>query len=384
MISVKYCGPYADHSGYGEATRNAIMALVTAGVDVVTERVNFTAKQFDAGHIVELANNLKNKKSPYKIKILHVTPDIYKLHMEQGKYHIGHLFWETDRLPKSWVTPCNAMNEIWTGCEVTKEAIESSGVKTPVYIYPQAINVDVNRAKPFIIKDQHGEKMPRDGYIFYSIFEWNERKNPKALLTAFWKEFQNNENTCLLIKTHKGDYEDLGLKQIIDEARGWKEELGLENTAPVFICRKLLSREEMLRFHSTGECFVSAHRGEGWGLPQVEASTIGNLVISTKRGGIHGHWQGGLYRSVDYTMVPIQKEYNRYYEVGMQWAEVSEEHLRHRLRRAYDVWNDPKTKRLNALTSSKARNFAKMYLSYEAVGRQMADRINLIAQEHKL
>ncbi len=39
----------------------------------------------------------------------------------------------------------------------------------------------------------------------------------------------------------------------------------------------------------TFDCFVSAHRGEGWGVPQMEAMLMGKPIISTSCGGIHEH-----------------------------------------------------------------------------------------------
>ena len=373
MISVKYCGPYADHTGYGEANRNAIMALVTAGCDVVTEKVSFTQKKGEYGVTYHMAEDLSSKKSPCKIKILHVTPDLYKNHIEKGKYHIGHLFWETDKLPAKWVPSCNLMDEIWTGAPSTAQAIKDSGVRQPIFVFPQAINTKVTEARPFkFTKDQ------ADKFIFYSIFEWKERKNPRALLTSFWKEFKDDKDVVLLIKTSLGDYTEEEKQKILNDAKLWKATMGYSSYPDVYLCIKLLNREEMTRIHSTGHCFVSAHRGEGWGIPQVEASILGNPVISTRIGGVHEFWKGKHFRFVEYEMVPIDQTYDRYYEVGQNWAEVSEEHLRHRMRKMYETWKQPKGKQLLKLIGSQGKSFSQTNFSYEKVGRDMALRLEII------
>jgi len=54
--------------------------------------------------------------------------------MEDGKYHIGRLPWETDVLPKDWIAPCNKMSEIWTMTADQAEIIKKSGVTTPIHV----------------------------------------------------------------------------------------------------------------------------------------------------------------------------------------------------------------------------------------------------------
>lgn len=370
MIGVKYLGPYQDSSGYGEATRNAIMALTTAGADICTEKIVFTKHHSD-NPSVRTIQELSERKPDYKINILHVTPDLYKNYIEKGKYNIGHLFWETDRLPNAWVPSCNLLNEVWTGSELNAKAIRSSGVTVPIYIYPQSINTDIPEVRPYKIKDF-------DGLLFYSIFEWKERKNPRALLESFWKEFKGLTDVALLIKAHIGDYEKEGVEKILHEARLWKNTLGFKDTPKVFICTNHLTYEEKHRLHKTGVCFVSSHRGEGWGLPQVEAALHTKSIISTKYGGVHEHWTAKQYKPVEFDLVPIKQIYNKYYEPGMQWAEINQEDLRKKMRRIYDVWSNPKSRGILKITANAARNYVKTFFSYQVVGKAMLERLQEI------
>lgn len=349
------------------------MALVTAGCDVVTEKVRFVSKKCEHSVAYQVAEELKDKKTPYNIKILHVTPDIYKNYIEKGKYHIGHLFWETDRLPKSWVTSCNLLDEVWTGTEWNAKVIRDSGVKKPVIVYPQAVNTKLESKRPYLLPK-------KDVFVFYSIFEWSERKNPKALLQAFWKEFKDDKDVVLLIKTFKGDYSDEGRATIFNDIKRWKNELGFTSYPTVYVCTELLDRDGITRFHATGNCFVSAHRGEGWGLPQAEAAILGKPIISTKIGGIHDYMNGRHYKFVEYDLVPIKQNINKYYEVGMLWAEVKEESLRERMRRMYEIWKTQE-KRIMSLQGSLAKRLVIDSFSYAIVGRDMASRLDMINRE---
>lgn len=367
-MTIKYCGPFTDPTGYGEANRNILLSLLSAEVDVVTEPIKFTTNSI-SDHATQKASELTSNANPYNIKILHVTPDTYKLYMEKGKYHIGHLFWETSSLPKSWVAPCNQMDEIWTGSPTTEEAIRSSGVTVPIKVIPQPINTDFPVTTAFPLPNF-------SGFVFYTIIDWKERKNPRKLLEAYWKEFKDQQGVVLLVKTGNGDFATA--QKIIEEVRSWKNQMGFKGTPRTMFCTELLTTEDKHRFHKTGTCFISAHRGEGWGLPQVEALLHNNPVISTSYGGVHNWLKGRHYKPIAYNLVPIGATYNKYYEPDMLWAEADEESLRKHMRYMFDTWSHPKRKQLIHMSSSVGRNFIKTEFNLRAVGTLMSDRLNEI------
>ena len=96
----KYTGTALDYSGYGMANRMDIVALWSVGVDITTEIVHQVPEQTNFGWAGELFKSLTNRNIPYKIKIIHLTSDMYHKYLEKDIYHIGRLFWETDRLPQ--------------------------------------------------------------------------------------------------------------------------------------------------------------------------------------------------------------------------------------------------------------------------------------------
>src|SRR4051812_27781725 len=116
-MKVKYCGPAKDYSGYGEANRHDIAALMAAGLDVTTQIPMYVLEISDYGKLGKLAVEAENRYEGYEIKIIHTTPNTYKQFMEPGKYHIGRVFWETDKLPDDFAKNCELMDEIWTGSQ---------------------------------------------------------------------------------------------------------------------------------------------------------------------------------------------------------------------------------------------------------------------------
>lgn len=371
-MKIKYAGPAKDYSGYGEANRHDIGALVSAGIDVSTQIPIYTPDNADFGRLGTLAASLENKDIGYQIKILHTTPNVYRQFYEAGKYHIGRAFWETDKAPLDFALNLQTMDEIWTGSEANKQAIINAGVTKPIYIIPEAIddNLNIEEIEPYIVQN-------KPTYKFYSIFEWTERKNPLALLEAFWREFEGRNDVSLTIKTYLNTFSSDKRQGIDQQIRKLKARLNLKSYAPVFLYRHLMDRYQVYRFHQTFDCFVSAHRGEGWGIPQMEALLLGKPVISTNYCGIHEYLthKRNAYL-VKHTMCPISNmEYNsQWYTPDQNWADVDIDDLRQGMRWVFEHKDEAKE------MGKKGRELVLKEFSLKAVGLKMKDRLTQIQQ----
>lgn len=362
-MNVRYIGPWADYSGYGEANRNIVLALDTVGVELTTERLEQTTQQARYGKGYDICLQNENRNLDHKIRIIHLTPDLYIKYLTPNKYHIGHLFWETDKIPKEWVWNCNKMDEIWTGCQYQKQALVRSGVKVPINVFPQPVRSDIDpEIPPFKIKSFNG-------FLFYSIFEWIERKNPTALLKAYFAEFSKEDNVALLIKTYRRGFGEDQKRVIRQMITGLKP----KNGAKVFLYEKLMSETEIYRLHATGDCFVSAHRGEGWGRPQTEAMVMGKPIISTNCGGVHEWISDDVAYLCNWEKKPVVlDEVSNTYEQDQNWAEIDAQDLRKKMRYVFE--NRDKAAQLG----EKARKFVKASLNMEMVGSMMKGRLEEI------
>ncbi len=365
---VKYCGTWADYSGYGSANRNFITALFLAEVDVTTELVVQVPEKAEYGLSEQLAKELKDRKTDYKIKIIHLTPDMYPTYMEKGIYHIGHLFWETDKLPKEWVEACNKMNEIWTASEAQANMIKNSGVNCTVKWFPQPIDTifSVTKSEPYIIPFFKG-------FAFYSIFQWIERKNPRSLLRTYWKTFQGKDDVILILKTYGNNYSQAQIDDIKKTIKEWKQELQLTHFPRIFLVPKLMDTIELFRLHKTGECLVSTTRGEGWGIPIVEACLSGNPVISIDKTGVFDYLPKDLYyqcstKEEEVSEVPSIK----WYKQDQKWLQISEDELSKQMMMVYKNYDKAKEVGL------KAKEFVQDNFNFWNVGRMMKNRLQEI------
>lgn len=366
-MNVKYCGPALDYSGYGEANRHDIAALVSAGIQVTTDIPRYTPEIADFGELGALAASLEGKKIDYRFKILHTTPNVYGQYHEPGKYHIGRVFWETDKLPDDFVRGINFVDEIWTGSEFNAAALRNSGVNKPIYIIPEAIETPAPNANPYIV-------LQKDTFKFYSIFEWTERKNPNALLRAYLTEFKAGEDVSLTIKTYVDNFDPRHRNEITIAIRKIKDQLGLKSYPPIFLYRMLMTRQQIYRFHATFDCFVSAHRGEGWGIPQMEAMLMGKPIISTACGGIHEHLSPKDAFLLPYKLIPlVENSRNKHwYCADQKWADVDGQELAKWMR-----WVFENQKQAREIGENSAKTVDKLF-SIKAVGQQMLARLEQI------
>lgn len=365
-MKVKYCGMARDYSGYGEACRHDVGALVSAGVDVTTQIPSYVLESTDFGKVGALCNELENKPLGYKIKILHTTPNVYTQFMEPNVYHIARAFWETDKLPPDFAQGIQLCNEVWTGSEYNAQAMRNSGITRPIYIIPEAIDTDIGEVDKYITNIQ--------AFTFYSIFEWTERKNPFALLSNYWKEFTEKDNVALVIKTYVDNFQKDKRDEIKNYIKRIKKQQPQAYYAPLYIYNNLMDRRQMYRFHKTFDCFVSTHRGEGWGVPQMEALTMGKPIISTNCGGIHEyltHKDNSLL--LPYTLANVDNTRNKqWYLPEQKWAMVDSEALRKAMRFAID------NQKAMQEMGTKGAQLVKDTFALKVVGNKMLERLKII------
>ena len=155
--------------------------------------------------------------------------------------------------------------------------------------------------------------MTERDFVFYSIFEWQERKCPLELLEAYVRAFPTETDTLLLIKTNPGAVSVA--RQAVEKVRQQ-----VRSEARIAMCCAAWSEAHIAALHERGDCYVSLHRGEGWGYPLFEAASRGTPVIATGYAGPLDYLQPRAHQLVRYELRPVRQPYV-YYHPRMRWAE---------------------------------------------------------------
>lgn len=376
MVGVKYIAPVFDFSGYGAAARSYIFALHAAGISITVEPRCFDNNPpgLDNPEEEKLLKSLIGKKIDYDVVIVHLTPDLLPFYVdrEPDKYFISMTVWETSQLHPLWVEGLNKVNEVWVPCEWNVEAFKASGVKPPVHKIPHGISpetFDGLSDKSFFIKGVDKDNT----FVFYSIFQWNHRKNPVGLIRSYYNAFGPDDKVALVVKSYVGGGVSSGdeIQFIRDQVYKIKLDMNLSYYPKLYLVSDKLTTKQVNELHLYGDCYISLHHGEGFCLPALEAGLAGNPVIATGATGNMEFMTSENSYPVDYRWgyVQLMSTFNKWYLGDQQWAEPDLVHASKLMREVYD--NQAAAKQKGVLLS----NQIKENLNWKKIAQPMVKRL---------
>ena len=372
-MKVSYISAVNNMSGYANAARNNIAALMETGVSVEAIPLSFEPFQADLGLLGKKIENITVNKITGNINLIHTTPNIWHKYIDSNKVNIGYCAWETTQLPVDWVRQINQMTEVWCPSQYNVEVFKNSGVNIPVVCIPHTFNNELYKQEVVKVNFQH---IVQDNFIFYSIFQWHVRKNPLALLKAYLTEFTDKDNVCLMIKSYITNPNNPAEKEKIKaEIKEIKSRLYLKSYPKILLITDLLSRCQIRALHELGHCYLSFHASEGWGICPSEAALAGKPTIATDYSGT----QEFIFKKADtqtgypisYQLTPCYGMPWETYDGHQSWADINILEARQQMRYCYE--HPEETKQIGL----KAQQWIEQNLSWLKVGNLMKERLSL-------
>jgi len=269
----------------------------------------------------------RRKIEPSGVQVSYGQADAFKT--KYGEYKIGFTMLEVDGLPASWVQSANMMDEVWTPSTFNRETFKRSGVTKPIHVIPLGVN------PAYFNPGIKGYRI--DGpFTFLTMFEWGERKAPEILLKAFNDEFGSSEDVVLICKAYNQD----PAVNIPEQVRNYY--LRDSGGRIVFSINEVVPSYQLGSIYRSVDCFVLATRGEGWGLPIIEAMACGLPVIATNWSAQSDFISNETTYLLDVERLKPAEGKCPYYK-GFNWAEPSYEHLRSLMRHVFENRDDAKT-----------------------------------------
>ena len=351
-IDLVYHGYVFDASGYGQAARTYIHALHGAGINVaVVDLANHARQVPDA-----LVESLVDRRIDADFHLFHGIPPLWARRAFPLRNVIAMTVWETDAMPPQWRPALEHALEVWLPCQFNVSVFERALGK-PIFKLPHAWALNSATPAPDLVA---ACGIHEDDFVFYSIFEWQERKGPNEMIEAFLRAFPEPAPVVLVLKTNPGAARTAGAT--IAEIRR-----RVPSQARIEVRSEAWNEERVAAIHQRGDCYLSLHRGEGWNYPLFEAAGRGKAIVATNFSGPTEYLDAAAHRLVRNRPAAVRQRY-AFYSTAMHWAEPEMEHAIEMLRAVYSERNQCES-------LSKAAQRIRHDFSSEVIGESARQRL---------
>ncbi len=352
MKSVLLRAPVLTESGYGVHARQIARWLLQKPVELSVQTLPWGDTPWiidpdrEDGLIKQLMDRTNIQRPVHDVTFQLQLPNEWKA--ELGHFNVGvTAAVETDRCNPEWIPCCNRMDLVVVPSEHTKKVLMASGkIEKPVIVIPESfadacakdvppVDIDISTPFNFLVFGQLTGNNPR-----------NDRKNIFWTIKWLCDVFKNDSQVGIVIKTNTGRMTKIDkkictdmFKQILKEAR--------PGPNPKFhLIHGMMTDDDVagLYRHPKIKALVTLTRGEGFGLPILEAAASGLPVIATNWSGHMDFMQMGKFVNIDYELKEIDPSRvdNKIFMKGSRWAEVVEDDFKRRIKKFRDSSSVPR------------------------------------------
>lgn len=353
MKTVLLRAPLLSVSGYGVHSRQVFeWARSIDTWQLSTQVLNwgnttwYLNPKAENGLIGEIMSRSTNQTKDFDISIQVQLPNEWDPSI--AKFNIGiTAAVETDKCNPGWVDAVNKMSVVIVPSEHVKKTLMSSGdVKTPIHVIGEWF-------LPEIVT--HKDPLPlslRTNFNFLIVSQMtaqnsvDDRKNILDTLKWMLDVFKDDKDVGIILKTNFGRGTKIDKKFTQDNVEKFIKQHRKGDFPRIHLLHGIMSSEEIARLyrHPSIKCYVNLTRGEGFGLPILEATVAELPVIATNWSAHLDFMKLGKFVAVDYTLVdvPASKIDNNIFVPNTKWAQPLEADFKKRLQKFRVSYDTPK------------------------------------------
>lgn len=356
MKNVVIRAPLLSISGYGEHSRQLYRFLASrSDINLKTQIVQWgnTAWCINPtgfnGSVEKIMSQSTNDTNGFDVSFQVQLPDEWAFDL--AAFNIGVTAGvETDICNPAWIDAINKMNLVIVPSKHVKNTFMRSGkITTPIEVigewYQEELDIDPLESITSIKFDTTFNFLIVSQLT--SLDEAGDRKNIFNTLKWFCETFENDPSVGLILKTNLGRGTEIdreNVYSVITQALGAFRK---GNFPKIHVLHGNLSDHEIASIykHPSVKCFISLTRGEGFGIPILDASITGLPVITTNWSGQLDFMNLGKFISIDYDLVsvPANKIDQRIFIENARWANPKEQDFKKKLKKFRDSFDVPKT-----------------------------------------
>jgi glycosyltransferase involved in cell wall biosynthesis len=376
--------PLLTNSGYGVHSRQLFYWLYNKkDIELTVECLQWgrTSWLLDSEYDNGIVGKIMERSKPitqgkYDVSFQVQLPDEWDTNLANKNIGVTAAV-ESDKCNPKWVDCCNKMDHIVVPSTFTKNVIKRSGLlTTKISVIEEWFNGRIT-SKSSISKALENKNFKKIDTPFNFLVigqltgqaREDDRKNLLNTLSWLCEEFKDNKDVGIVLKTNfgKGTHIDKSIvkKYFKDNLKSIKQ----TEFPKIHLIHGNLSSEEIaaLYQHNKVKAYALATRGEGYGLPYIEAAASGLPIIATNWSGHLQFLEKDCFYPVDYTLIDVAKSKidNRIFVEGVKWAEPSKKDFMVKAREVYENYSKAKDKskalKKNILHNYNATAICKKY-----------------------
>jgi hypothetical protein len=243
---------------------------------------------------------------------------------------------ETDRCNPKWAAQCNAMNlVIVPSSHVAATLRAGNNVTTPIKVIPESYvdSIDSNTEASTV------ELKTNFNFLLFGQLTgnnpYNDRKNTFYTLKWMCEAFKDDPDVGIIVKTNAGRNTKIDRKMVKGILSGVLKECRVGLNPKVYLLHGDMNDNEVAALYKNPKvkALVSLTRGEGYGLPILEAAASGLPVIATGWSGHTDFLKHGKYIAVDYKLGDVHPSRidENIFMKGARWANASEDDFKKKI-----------------------------------------------------